>query len=144
MSDYNWTEIIKNKEDHEVYSISLGKTHRPKIVINIAKEELKSRGINETNIDKYRQKWRLEENLNLEYGWGLFDLRYFLSYIFSSILLFIIAIIETLNFDNITLLLFCYIFSIISAYAAFKIFKDLKKRKQKAKEEKSKIQLEDL
>jgi hypothetical protein len=56
---YNWTEILKNKTDKELYDIHLGKTLLPKTVQQLSKQELISRQFDFNNIDKHKLAWQL-------------------------------------------------------------------------------------
>jgi len=72
---YNWTEILKNKTDKELFYIYSGQSLQDKEVRDFAELELKRRKFDFKDIDKYKAKWKLErlikEERDNKVGFGL-------------------------------------------------------------------------
>jgi len=45
LGNYNWIKILSEKSDHELTEISLGKTHLPEAISELARQEIKKRNI---------------------------------------------------------------------------------------------------
>lgn len=58
---YNWTEILKNKSEKELYDIYVGRSVLGSEVMEFARIELENRNFNFENPDKHRKKWELEK-----------------------------------------------------------------------------------
>jgi hypothetical protein len=73
--NYNWTEILKNKTDKELFYIYSGQSLQDKEVRDFAELELKRRKFDFKDIDKYKAKWKLErlikEEKDNKVGFGL-------------------------------------------------------------------------
>jgi hypothetical protein len=49
LGNYNWIKILSEKSDYELTEISLGKTHLPEAISELARQEIKKRNITREN-----------------------------------------------------------------------------------------------
>ena len=92
---YNWTEILKNKTDKELYDIYLGKTLLPKTVQQLSKQELINRQFDFSSIDKHKMAWQLASIVEEENFEKIRDKRaYFLYINFRHFLIIIIVFLS--------------------------------------------------
>lgn len=64
--NYDWEKIFKSKSDKELFKIFTGQSLLNSEAKKIAEIELKNRGFDFENIEKYRKKWKLKSLIDEE------------------------------------------------------------------------------